>query len=645
MQLQGTVLAALASYVAGAELTASPANLQAIVASAASGDTINLEAGEYAISDPIVVDKKIIVKGADALFVVSDLAAPVFAFGNMEGYSSTLDGISVGTPGAEACDLAEPYALQANFSIEIMGATVSNNKVNLRTDVGIWHNERKLNDFYFADCHYAVDHPAKLTGGVYKLLGNCRSELDFSVAFDKLGGDDGCGTTIEDFATFTSYRAQVEAQWDEYVEKVDDENLLRLPVTREGNAVTNLLVQIDTVRNVAATINAQYESAEIEAAINLVDVGFFDGWNHSKIRLEIHLPAPFTISNSAGVVGRVEESFEAEVSAISEYVVDESCNGQAVGDDCIQNVVFDIVACDLTGEYSLNELMIACQETDDNGNPAVCPDIQSDPATVIFFIDTNNFCEVEEFELDALFELSIEVFDSDTYDNPETIFDLGSMSYWQITVDTSLSGVSLYNAEVTYVERTTDGDCSGFADYLGDVSEGNPEFTQTYDPAAQTISMPHQVTAQMACATSDRTGNAITMNYTVLVDYDDGSARRRRSLDGMNTRDAGEVAVDQEAGVRYTAEDLAQAAAVGAGAAAGATAAAHEEESNMMLIGGAIAAILLLCCCCCCFVVAGIVVMRRRSAKKEEQSIISHQSAMGFSDGGASTMSFGGNKV
>ncbi|KNC81869.1 hypothetical protein SARC_05829 [Sphaeroforma arctica JP610] len=640
MQLRATVVASLAAYVAGADLTASQGDFQQVFASAAGGDIITLEAGEYAISEPIILDKKLTIKGDGALFVVADLAAPVFALGNMEGYSSTLDGVSVGTPGAEACNLAEPYALQANFSIEITGATIANNKVNLKTDVGVWHNERKLNDFYFADCHYAVDHPAKMSGGVYKLLGNCRSQLDFSVDFDKLGGSDGCGTTIEEFATFTSYRAQVEAQWDEYVEKVDDANDLRLPVTREGNAVTNLLVQIDTVRNVAATINAQYASAEIEAAINLVDVGYYDGWNHSKIRLEIHLPAPYTISNTQGVVGRVEESFEAAVGAVSPYVVDEACNGQAIGDDCIQNVEFDIVACDLTGEYSLNELMVACQETDENGNLAECPNIESSPATVIFFIDTNNFCEVEEFELDALFDLSIAVYDSDAYDREESIFDLGSMSYWQITVDTSASGVSLYNAEVTYAERTTDGDCSAFGDYLGDVSGGNPDFTQTYDPIAQTISMPHQVTAQMACATSDRTGNAITMNYTVLVDYDDGSARRRRSLDGMNTREAGEVAVDKEAGVRYTEEDLAQNAAAGTGTAAGASTTAEEEDNHMLVIGGAIAAALVLCCCCCCFIVAAVVLLRRRKANRgHEQFIIANQSAAGFPDG-ASAMSF-----
>lgn len=647
MQLHGTVLVALASYVAGAELTATPATYQTVFAAASGGDIINVEAGEYALSEPIILDKQLTIKGAGALFVVADLASPVFAFGNMEGYSSTLDGISVGTPGAEACDLAEPYALQANFSIEIVGATVANNKVNLRNDVGIWHNERKLRDFYFGTCKYSADYPDKMSGGVYKLLGNCRSELDFSVAFDKLGSadGDGCVTDIEEFATFTSYRAQIEGQWDEYVEKVDDENDLRLPVNREGNAVTNLLIQIDTVRNVVATINVQYEQAEIEAAINLVDVGFFDGWNHSKVRLEIHIPAPYTITTSEGTVGRVESSFEAEVGAVSQYTVEPACDGQAMGDDCIQQVEYDIVACDLTGEYSLENIMVGCQATDDSGAAAVCPNMDGEePAEFIFFIDTNNFCEVEEFDLGALFDLSINVYDSDAYDRPETIFDLGLMSYWQILVDTSLSGVNLYNAEVTYVERTTDGDCSNFGGYLGDVTN-NPDFSQTYDPAAQTISMPVQVTAQMACATSDRTGNAITMNFTVIVDYDDGSARRRRSLDGVDTRDAGEVAVDAEAGVRYTAEDLAQAAAVGAGAAAGATAAAQEEESNMILIGGAIAALLLLCCCCCCCIVGGVVVMRRRKAKSEQESIVAQQSAMGFSDGGASTMSFGGNKV
>ncbi|KNC86892.1 hypothetical protein SARC_00987 [Sphaeroforma arctica JP610] len=385
---------------------------------------------------------------------------------------------------------------------------------------------------------------------------------------------------------------------------------------------------------------------DIEAAINLVDVGFFDGWNHSKIRLETHLPSPMTIQGGlVGVVGMRDVSFEAEVSSISSYVFDAACNNVASGKECVQNVEFDIVTCDLTGEYSLEGLIVTCQEQDANGDPQACPaltDAQIFQPKVIFFIDTNNFCEVEEFELDALFDLSIAVYASDEYLEEESIFDLGTMSYWQIIVDTSESGVALYNAEVTYVERTTDGDCSGFADYMGDVTD-NAEFSQTYKPATQAISMPFQVTSQMACATSDRTGNAITMNFTVLVDYDDGSAgRRRRSLNGLTTRDAGEVAVDKEAGVRYTAEDLIQAAVVGAGTAAGTTAAAQADDSELMIIGGAVAALLLLCLCCCCCVVACIVVMRRRAAEKkyrQEDNLVSQQSQMGFMSG-ASNMSF-----
>ncbi|KNC75676.1 hypothetical protein SARC_11804 [Sphaeroforma arctica JP610] len=642
MKYVSAVFASLALAAHGAVISADATNYVGAFASAQDGDTIILTAGPYALTEPIILDKKLNVTAEPGtIFQVADLSSIVFAFGNMAGYSSTLDGLSIATATGDSCDLAEPYALQANFSIDITGATVASNKVNLKTDVGVWHNERKLNDFYFAECHYAVDHPTKMSGGVYKLLGNCRAQLDFSVDFDKLGGTDGCGTTIENFATFTSYRAQVEAQWDEFVEKVDDEKELRLPVTREGNAVTNLLVQIDTVRNVAATINAKYKSVEIEAAINLVDVGYYDSWNHSKIRLEIHLPAPYTVTNAMGVVGRNEESFEAEVSALSSYSVEPACVGQAIGDDCIQNVEFDIVACDLTGEYSLNELTIGCQAEDNNGDPGVCPNMDAEePATVIFFIDTNNFCEIEEFELDALFDLSIKVYDSDAYVVEQDTFDLGSMSYWQITADTSASGVALYNAEVTYAERTTDGDCSGFDDYLGEIAaleEG--EFTQTYEPIGQTISIPLQVTAQMACATSDRTGNAITMNYTVLVDYDDGSARRRRALDGMSTRDAGEVAVDKEAGVRYTAEDLAQAAAVGASVAAGATAAQQEEQGDTILIVGGILILLLLCCCCCCLVVGVVIMRRRKAARQKEEAILSQQSNMGFN----SSVNFGGH--
>eukprot|EP01134_Creolimax_fragrantissima_P008254 CFRG8254T1 len=594
------------STAARAVLVSSGSNLNAAIGGAAPGEIIELAAGgDYFVNEPIIIDRKIEIVGPGARIIVPTLTSAAFAFGTSEAFTSTLDGITIATEGAGACDLAEPYALQANFSIDITAATVSNNNVNIVADVGVWHNERQLTDMIFADCKYSNDFPAKMSGGVYKLLGNCRSQMEFSVAFDKLGGATGCGTTIEDFATFTSYRAQVEGQWNEYVEKVDDEKNLRLPVTREGNAVTNLLIQIDTVRNVAATINAQYAEAEIEAAINLVDVGYWDGWNQSKVRLEIHLPAPYTVTNTRG-----ELMVTNNEAILGQY------------------------------KYELVALKIGCQEFSSPDVPAECPGITDDIAHVKFFIDTNNFCEIEEFDLEALFDLSISIKKDSTYvlDHPDSIFPLGDMSYWSILINTDASGIALYDAVVTYVERTTDGDCTSYANYMGDVSAlGANEFTQVYDPTGQQINIAIPVTTQMACATADRTGNAITMNYTVLVDYDDGSNTRRRRNVNVSRRDAGELSLEKEAGVQYTEKDLATAAATGAGAAAGAAKA--NEEDNTLLIGAVIGVLLLLCCCCCCCAVAGVVVMRRRAeAKKKEESIMSQQSAMGFTN--ASNMSF-----
>ncbi|KNC86514.1 hypothetical protein SARC_01344 [Sphaeroforma arctica JP610] len=589
------------------------------------GETLNLAPGAYPVNEPIIVDKAILVNGTDAQIFVPATDSIVFVFANAEGYSSVLDGLTIVTAGGSSCAFAEPYALQANFTIDILSTTVSNNKVNIFTDVGIWHNMRKLEDVIFADCRYSEDHPEKMSGVAYKLIGNCRSQVDFSVAFDKLGGAAGCGTNIQDFATFTSYRGQVEAQWQEYVTKVDDEKSLRLPVTREGNAVTNLLIQIDTVRNVAATIQAAYPLAEIEAAINLVDVGYWDGWNQSLIRIEVHLPAPYTVK------GNHEGEVQYEnllVGNMSPYTVSDACNLLTTGDDCIQQIIFTVEACDLTGAYQFLQVPIECEAETSPGVPADCPIVTPEDgfADILFFIDTNNFCEVETIELDALFQLFILIHADDTYttEHINGVFSLGEMTYWSILVDTRASGVTLYNAEVTEVVRTTDGDCSSYPDYLGVVADLEPGvFTQTYMPDSQEIRMPIVADTVFACATSDRNGNSITMNFTVLVDYDDGGgARRRRGLD-IFTRDAGEMAVEEEAGVQYTEEDLKQATIIGAGTAAGAVAADYEasKATRMLVLGASVALLLAICVCGCCCALGLAMIIRQRGDKSLEREM------------------------
>eukprot|EP01134_Creolimax_fragrantissima_P002538 CFRG2538T1 len=205
------------SAAAGAVVVSSGSNLDAAIGGAAPGEIIELASGgEYFVNEAIIIDRKIEIVGLGARIVVPTLTSTAFAFGTSEAFTSTIDGVTIATE-ATACDLAEPYALQANFSIDVTAATVSNNNVNIVAAVGKWHNERQLTDMIFAECKYSNDFPTKMSGGVYKLLGDCQARMEFSVAFDKLGGATGCGTTIENFASFTSYRAQVEGQWNELI--------------------------------------------------------------------------------------------------------------------------------------------------------------------------------------------------------------------------------------------------------------------------------------------------------------------------------------------------------------------------------------------------------------------------------------------
>ncbi|KNC79549.1 hypothetical protein SARC_08060 [Sphaeroforma arctica JP610] len=219
------------------------------------------------------------------------------------------------------------------------------------------------------------------------------------------------------------------------------------------------------------------------------------------------------------------------------------------------------------------------------------------------------------------------------------------MSYWQIRLNTSVSGVSLYNAEVTYADRTTDGDCSGFDTYLGDVSGPDNTITQVYNPKAQTISMPIQITAHMACATSDRTGNIVAMNSTVLVDYDDGSARRRRGVTRVGVREARELYVQEETGVRYTAADLQLDQTP--------RHSTDKEErdggshGNATRVIAACAVVLVLCLCCCAGLCA-LVIRRRRKrywdARKQRDFITSYSQGSGMNLGQQSSSSKLGGK-
>ncbi|KNC70412.1 hypothetical protein SARC_17061, partial [Sphaeroforma arctica JP610] len=90
--------------------------------------------------------------------------------------------------------------------------------------------------------------------------------------------------------------------------------------------------------------------------------------------------------------------------------------------------------------------------------------------------------KLTRLSIDALFQPTIELRQNETFLEDREIeppFSLGDMSYWAIQLWTNVSGVTIADSYVTRVERTSNGDCEPYPDYMDDVQE---DLNQTFMP-------------------------------------------------------------------------------------------------------------------------------------------------------------------
>eukprot|EP01134_Creolimax_fragrantissima_P001282 CFRG1282T1 len=620
----------LISYTSAAVIDVQPGygTLSAAVVAAAPEDSLLLAPGSFIETNTIIFEKPLTIVGSgdSQSYVIFNSSISPIAFLEGETWNVKMDGFSLGDSStATTCSFARPYALLGNYSIELMAPTVKNNRVNIVSDVGIWHKSRTLKDFYFGTCLYSSDGPTgtvnSMDGGSLAIMvATCRAVLSFSVKFDRLGS---CGVNIEDNPTFTIYRVAIMAWFNEYVEYVTDEKKLRLPVERNGNAVTLLKIEIDRVAEVSATISVNYPEADLEAAIVKIDVGAIDGWNQSTVTLQMSLPAPYTVTTGhRGILQLIDLNDMAAVA--SEYVFGTQCDGLAMDETCAQFIQYNMLACDMTGSYAMMQIPISCQETNERGVEPECPVLEN-KADIYFTIQTNNFCEITNITLESLFQPTVQLRLDDTYlmDRPEGVpFVLGELSFWAIELWTNSSGVIIADAYVTMVERTSDGDCSLYPNYLANIdADLDQVFFEGSEYSPPEIRMPIPVTTGMACATSDRNTNIIMMNFTMVVDYLDsnGLGRRRRNIISYDDsaryedrRDAGELSATGETGIVTDNQTVAVDNSLAANTANGSA----DSGTTPTGIYIAVAFVLILfCCVCCCCLVASVMLLRTKSEK------------------------------
>eukprot|EP01134_Creolimax_fragrantissima_P006529 CFRG6529T1 len=517
--------------------------LSTAISSASDGDVIKLAPGKFYESDTVLLTKRIdiIGSGNDQTQLVFDaLVTPVAFREEGKTFNITFDKFSIADSVAlTVCNFKEPYGLDKNITIKLIAPNIRNNRVNIRTDLGVWYATRRIVDYIFGTCMWSRDSPEGtgiMEGGMISILtSSCRAMFTVSVKFNKLGD---CGVVSEDTPNFSYYRTAVFVWIAEYVtmKSLNDTMLLDRPFTRQGIGMTALAMEIDRIESVSATITIIYPDAELEVSIVKIDVGAIDGWNKSTVTLQMTLPAPFTVpSEYTGVLSLLEMNDETSIPG--PFVFSSQCEGLRQNDSCKQMIIYDIETCDMTGSYAMMQIPIVCSEIYETGEKPECPVITS-KADVYFYINSNNFCEVLSLSIDALFQPTVELREDNSYNttrNIETPFSLGDISYWAIQLWTNATGVTIVDSYVTQIVRTSNSDCANYSDYMKDLDvELTQKFTPNVGSSPPEIQMPIPVATEFSCASANKDYSFVTLNFTIVVDYLDDfgleSLRRRRTL-------------------------------------------------------------------------------------------------------------------
>ncbi|KNC86524.1 hypothetical protein SARC_01352 [Sphaeroforma arctica JP610] len=222
-----------------------------------SDSEVNLESGSYILFRPIVLDR------------------PMSIIGDENG--DTLISVGSGIESFIETTLYNGIKLQyitlnsglGQFQIDVIDPDMRDGELKILSDLGPWYNTRILEDFHIQDCSLSRDmvgnpgREALASPSVY-IRPDCRFQIENRIEFQKIGT---CGVLRRKEGTVNSYFIKLEASMTEYVTTVYGDTKLRVPLNREGNAVTYISAQIDTQSGVQASISALYQRFSVDCAI------------------------------------------------------------------------------------------------------------------------------------------------------------------------------------------------------------------------------------------------------------------------------------------------------------------------------------------------------------------------------------------
>ncbi|KNC74622.1 hypothetical protein SARC_12837 [Sphaeroforma arctica JP610] len=611
-------------------LTLNPGdNLATEIAGAFAGDSIYLTPGEYFLDEPIVVDRAIRLEGDDAVLIVPDGKSTVLAFGDIDGFDSWLEGITIKTVTGNECELADPYLEDLRYNMSVISSTITNDHLDVLASGGKWHKQRQLTDVTFNNCKYSENHPDKMIGGVHKLMGDCRSVVGYSVPVKSLSE---CGTTSRKVGAFTQYAARIGATYNDHINMKNPDQELRATVNRMGRANQATLIIHDKARNIMASGGGAYSEAQLTVSVSSMDSGYFDGWNRSLVTAETRVKSPYTILDGAtGPV--IVLSTKQDNVIVGQYTVDQQCN-RLRGTECKQTLQIEITACDMSGAYSISNIPMTCQDEKEEGEVIECPILKQTgwSSDIQFSLNTHDSCTESAVITGPPFEVAYK-FRSDFLfrsTRPSSVYALGEKAYWSLMTSASARPVDLFNAEIIKASRASEGNCADQF-YVIPLEHLN----QRFSPEASEVQVSTIITPQLACASKGGAKTSFVVSLTILFDYDI-ALRRRRNVNAdirprglLGKREVDEQTVEIELITQYTDEELEAAANTAEG-----------DGNNTMIVMGAVAggAILVLCCCSCCIAAVAVVVIRRKKLQAAEEK--SKMDKELTNSGDLSTMSF-----
>eukprot|EP01134_Creolimax_fragrantissima_P006233 CFRG6233T1 len=288
-------------------ITISPLSNLPISIEGANDNTITLEAGTYTVDKTIVLNRKVSIEGDPAGGTILNVVGGVTTLFQTDFYNEVeFNHITVNT-GVDTCSFEEPLALYANFTITVVDPQVRDGFLNIMSDLGPWYNTRVLEDFFIEDCSFSKD---LVTGTGSKALASpnvfirsdCSYRVETGIEFSQLTT---CGIRKESLYQADVYYMKIEANMTEYVTTVYGDDKLRIPVNREGNAVTYLTAQIDTVRNIEGGLTNTYDQARVDCSIIKLERPTTNNdrtedW--TQVIVQCQIPGPYTLVDGSDTV-------------------------------------------------------------------------------------------------------------------------------------------------------------------------------------------------------------------------------------------------------------------------------------------------------------------------------------------------------